>query len=173
MEPLPAELELTAHLTNLEYQGFTVIPDAIPRPLLKRVQAAFHAAAASATPGQLEFSSDLHKTPAALIDGDGVVEITQPYEHHPDLQQLLELPRPMAVLEGLLGERAIVDDFPSLFWVVLCDFGRWHRGALAAARARRPGGPASGCAGYRGSSRRQRRPVLFDERARAAAGGRL
>lgn len=82
-----------------------MIPNAIPQPLLARVQAAFHAAAASAIPGTLEFASDLHKTPAAVIDADGVIEITQPYEHHPDLQELLELPRPMAVLEGLLGER--------------------------------------------------------------------
>ena len=105
MEALPEELELTAHLMNLEYQGFTVIPDAIPQPLLTEVQAAFHAAADSAVPGKLEFSSPLHKTPAAVVDEDGVVEITQPYEHHPSLQQMLELPKPMAVLEALLGER--------------------------------------------------------------------
>ena len=30
MEALPEELELTAHVMNLEYQGFTVIPEAIP-----------------------------------------------------------------------------------------------------------------------------------------------
>ena len=41
---------------------------------------------------------------AAVVDEDGVVEITQPYEHHPALQQMLELQKPMAVLEGLLGE---------------------------------------------------------------------
>ena len=39
-----------------------------------------------------------------MVDEDGVVEITQPYEHHPALQQMLELPKPMAVLEALLGE---------------------------------------------------------------------
>eukprot|EP01052_Picozoa_sp_SAG31_P069162 SAG31_NODE_27984_length_417_cov_0.808176_1_plen_118_part_10 len=105
MEPLPSELELAAHLTSLEYSGFTTIPGAIPKPLLARVQAAFHRAAAAATPGELEFASPLHKTQTAVVDEKGVVEITQPYEHHPDLQQLLELPGPMAVLEGLLGKR--------------------------------------------------------------------
>ena len=105
MEQLPSALEITAHVTNLEYCGFTTIPDAIPQTLLARVQAAFHAAVATATPGKLDFGSPLHKTPATVVDEDGVVEITQPYEHHPDLQQLLELPRPMAVLEGVLGKQ--------------------------------------------------------------------
>ena len=68
------------------------------------MQAAFHAAAAKAVPGTLEFTSPLHKTPAAVVDDDGVVEITQPYEHHPALQEMLELPKPMAILEALLGE---------------------------------------------------------------------
>jgi hypothetical protein len=90
--------------THQEYQGFTVIPDAIPQPLLGEVQAAFHAAAAAATPGTLEFAGPLHKQTAAVVDDDGVVEITQPYEHHPSLQKMLELPKPMAVLEALLGE---------------------------------------------------------------------
>ena len=91
-------------MVRRRYQGFTVVPDAIPQPLLAEVQAAFHAAAASAVPGTLAFTSPLHKTPAAVVDEDGVVEITQPYEHHPALQQMLELPKPMAILEALLGE---------------------------------------------------------------------
>ena len=105
MEPLPAELELESHLWALEFQGFTRVESAIPPQLLERVQSAFHAIIAGATPGTLEFGGPLHKQRACVIAPDGVIEATQPYEHHPALLELLELPRPMAVLEALLSKR--------------------------------------------------------------------
>lgn len=104
MDSLPEDLELTSHLTNLEFQGFTMVLDAIPAPMLAKVQKAFRACVDTAVPGTLEFGSPLHKTPAAVVDDDGVVEITQPYEHYTILQDMLELPRPMAVLEAALGQ---------------------------------------------------------------------
>ena len=89
MEPLPAELELESHLWALEFQGFTRVESAIPPQLLERVQSAFHAIIAGATPGTLEFGGPLHKQRACVIAPDGVIEATQPYEHHPALLELL------------------------------------------------------------------------------------
>lgn len=105
MEPLPADLELQAHLSALEFQGFTKVDGAIPEPLLSRVQSAFRRMIAGATPGRLGFGSALHKQRACVIAPDGVIEAAQPYEHHTALLELLELPKPMAVVEALLGQR--------------------------------------------------------------------
>ena len=100
MQPFPAEREMAAHLMKLQYQGFTIVPNAIPADLLKGVRDKFD-----------ELVENCDKVPTAVRDEKtGIVDLNRMYELDPVFEDLMDLPSvfPIAkeIMEGdvtLLG----------------------------------------------------------------------
>jgi hypothetical protein len=98
LRPLPKELKLEAHLAELECAGFTLIPDAIPPALLKRLRLA-HArttATVRAARPASEWSWE--------SDEPGVVDFFRAYEVDPVFEELLDLEAVFPVVDCAVRE---------------------------------------------------------------------
>ena len=82
MQPLPVKNELVAHLAKLEYQGYTLVPDAVPPPLLQEIRAKFD-----------ELVANHAQVPTAICDETtGIVDLNRLYELDQVFEHLMDLP---------------------------------------------------------------------------------
>lgn len=98
--PVPAEDELEMHLALLDTAGYTVVPNAIPPPLLARVQAMFDSVV-----------EHPERYPSAKVDGreadkgPGIVEFYRAYEIDPVCKGLMDLPAVFRIAEEAYRRR--------------------------------------------------------------------
>ena len=89
MQPFPAEHEMAAHLTKLKYQGFTIVPNAIPADLLQRIGDKFD-----------ELVEHRAEVPTAVCDeATGIVDLNRMYELDPIFEPLMNLPSVFPIAE--------------------------------------------------------------------------
>lgn len=92
MQPLPAENELTAHLAKLEYQGYTLVPDAIPPPLLQEIRAKFDKLV----------NNHAQVTTTICDEATGIVDLNRLYELDPVFEHLMDLPTVFPILAAAM-----------------------------------------------------------------------
>ena len=105
LPPLPSEHTVDAHLMLLEVQGFTLIEDAIPEPMLQRIRIAFDEQVEAVRRGEPEreqWSHELTKE-ADAVQG-GAVDFRRAYERDPAFEYLLTNPAVLPIVERALAE---------------------------------------------------------------------
>ncbi len=125
MDALPAEHELHTHIHRLTYQGFTVVPQAIPPDLLRAIRARFDA-----------LIEDHANVPTAVVDqsyssrpGGGSIDINRLFELDPVFEDLMDLPTVFPIVA------AVVENDVALLSSAMGNYRaphssaatRWHR----------------------------------------------
>ena len=97
LRPVPEDHRLSVHLLELESLGYTVIPEAIPQPLLARVQDAHRRAVAAvkAKKPEAEWSWE--------SSNEGVVDYFRAYELDPAFEELMDNPRVLPLLKAAMA----------------------------------------------------------------------
>ena len=92
----PSEAEMARHLMELETAGVTLVPNAIPAPLLSRLRTAFDTAVTNVqrSKPQEEWSWE--------SDEPGVVDFFRAYERDPAFEELMDLPSVFPILARAL-----------------------------------------------------------------------
>jgi len=92
MQPFPTAHELDAHLVKLEYQGFTIVPNAMPEELLGRIRSKFD-----------ELVENCAQVPTAVRQEDtGVVDLNRLYELDPVFEDLMDLPSVFPIAQEIM-----------------------------------------------------------------------
>ena len=92
MQPLPDEHEMAAHLMRLEYQGFTLVRNALPVDLLESIRAKFD-----------ELVENHAQVPTAVYDeSTGIVDLNRMYELDPIFEPLMDLPSVFPIAERIM-----------------------------------------------------------------------
>ena len=92
MQSLPSENELDAHLANLQFQGYTLVFDAIPSTMLQTVRAKFD-----------DLVENHAQVPTAISDEtSGIVDLNRFYEIDPVFENLMDLPNVFPIIEAAM-----------------------------------------------------------------------
>ena len=93
MNPIPAEKQMEARLRQIEQQGYTVIPGAIPPALLARMRARFD-----------ELIADYKNIPSAVhTPANGGIDLNRLLEIDPVFSELIEMPTVLPYVDHLHG----------------------------------------------------------------------
>ena len=98
LRPVPEDHRLSVHLLELESLGYTIIPEAIPQPLLARVQDAHRRAVAAVKAKKPEAEWSWESSNA------GVVDYFRAYELDPAFEELMDNPRVLPLLKAAMAD---------------------------------------------------------------------
>ena len=92
MQPLPDKHEMAIHLMRLEYQGYTLVPNALPADLLESIGARFD-----------DLVKNHTQVPTAVCDeSTGIVDLNRMYELDPIFEPLMDLPSVFPLAEQIM-----------------------------------------------------------------------